>query len=180
MSQPALLNVALIAARIGASEIEFGVKKVHSLQIQKKGPTDYVTEMDQKIESKVFAEIKKYYPEHNFLGEEFGHEVNNSNTTWILDPIDGTTNFIHGYPHYCISLACKVDNKLEHAVIIDPARREEFTASKGKGAQLNALTNDGVKLFAIGTPLDWAQKANKERAISLLLKKGAKFAKELK
>ena len=137
MSQPALLNVALIATRIGASEIEFGVKKVHSLQIQKKGPTDYVTEMDQKIESKVFAEIKKYYPEHNFLGEEFGHEINNSNTTWILDPIDGTTNFIHGYPHYCISLACKVDDKLEHAVIIDPARREEFTASKGKGAQLN-------------------------------------------
>ena len=61
MSQPALLNVALIAARIGASEIEFGVKKVHSLQIQKKGPTDYVTEMDQKIESKVFAEIKKLW-----------------------------------------------------------------------------------------------------------------------
>ena len=137
MSLPALLNVALIAARMGAREIEFGVKKVHSLQVQKKGPTDYVTEMDRKIETLVFEEIKKYYPEHNFLGEEFGHEINNSDTTWILDPIDGTTNFIHGYPQYCISLACKVGDKIEHGIIIDPSRREEFTASRGKGAELN-------------------------------------------
>ena len=67
MSLPALLNVGLIAARMGAREIEFGVKKVHSLQVQKKGPTDYVTEMDRKIETLVFEEIKKFYPEHNFL-----------------------------------------------------------------------------------------------------------------
>ncbi len=137
MSLPALLNVGLIAARMGAREIEFGVKKVHSLQVQKKGPTDYVTEMDRRIETLVFEEIKKFYPEHNFLGEEFGHEINNSDTTWILDPIDGTTNFIHGYPQYCISLACKVDDKIEHGIIIDPSRQEEFTASRGKGAELN-------------------------------------------
>ena len=137
MSLPALLNVGLIAARMGAREIEFGVKKVHSLQVQKKGPTDYVTEMDRKIETLVFEEIKKYYPEHNFLGEEFGHEVNNSDTTWILDPIDGTTNFIHAYPQYCISLACKVEDKIEHGIIIDPSRQEEFAASRGKGAELN-------------------------------------------
>ena len=72
MSLPALLNVGLIAARMGAREIEFGVKKVHSLQVQKKGPTDYVTEMDRKIETLVFEEIKKYYPEHNFLGISSG------------------------------------------------------------------------------------------------------------
>tara|TARA_B100000029_G_scaffold471161_1_gene510604 strand:- start:3272 stop:4072 length:801 start_codon:yes stop_codon:yes gene_type:complete len=137
MSKPALLNIALLAARIGAKEIEFGVKKVSSLEVLKKGPTDYVTEMDRKIEYMVFEEIKKYYPEHNFLGEEFGHEINNSNVTWILDPIDGTTNFIHGYPQYCISLACKVDEQIHHGVIIDPSRREEFSASKGNGAQLN-------------------------------------------
>ncbi len=118
MSLPALLNVGLIAARMGAREIEFGVKKVHSLTVQKKGPTDYVTEMDRRIETLVFEEIKKYYPEHNFLGEEFGHEINNSNTTWILDPIDGTTNFIHGYPQYCISLACKVGDRLSMASLL--------------------------------------------------------------
>ena len=137
MSKPALLNVALIAANIGAAELEFAVKKVHVLDVMKKGPTDYVTEVDRKVEDIVFEEIKKYYPEDNFLGEESGHEVNNSDTTWVLDPIDGTTNFIHGYPQYCISLACVVKEQTQHAVIIDPTRREEFSASRGKGAELN-------------------------------------------
>jgi myo-inositol-1(or 4)-monophosphatase len=137
MSNPALLNIAILAANLGATELEFAVKKVQKLDVMKKGPTDYVTEVDQKVEQLVFEEIKKYYPEDNFLGEESGHEINNSNTTWVLDPIDGTTNFIHGYPQYCISLACVVDNKTKHAVIIDPTRREEFSASKGKGAVLN-------------------------------------------
>ena len=137
MSKPALMNVALIAARLGSRELEFAAKKVHAMKVSKKGPTDYVSEADRKIEQLVFEEIKKFYPEHNFLGEEFGHEINNSNITWILDPIDGTTNFIHGYPQYCLSLACKEDDVITHAVIIDPTRREEFTASKGGGAELN-------------------------------------------
>ena len=137
MSKPALLNVALIAANIGSAELEFAVKKVHKLDVMKKGPTDYVTEVDLKVEEIVFEEIKKYYPEDNFLGEESGHEINNSETTWVLDPIDGTTNFIHGYPQYCISLACVVSGQTQHAVIIDPTRREEFSASRGKGAELN-------------------------------------------
>lgn len=137
MSKPALLNVAIIAANVGATELEFAVKKVHKLDVMKKGPTDYVTEVDQRVEAMVFEKIKEYYPNDNFLGEESGHEINTSNTTWILDPIDGTTNFIHGYPQYCISLACVVNEQTQHAVIIDPTRREEFSASKGKGAELN-------------------------------------------
>jgi len=96
-----------------------------------------VTEVDQRVEAMVFKKIKEYYPNDNFLGEESGHEINTSDTTWILDPIDGTTNFIHGYPQYCISLACVVNEQTQHAVIIDPTRREEFSASKGKGAELN-------------------------------------------
>ena len=137
MSKPALLNVAIIAANVGATELEFAVKKVHKLDVMKKGPTDYVTEVDQRVEAMVFEKIKEYYPDDNFLGEESGHEINTSDTTWILDPIDGTTNFIHGYPQYCISLACVVNGQTQHAVIIDPTRREEFSASKGKGAELN-------------------------------------------
>tara|TARA_B100001121_G_scaffold201851_1_gene176519 strand:- start:293 stop:1150 length:858 start_codon:yes stop_codon:yes gene_type:complete len=137
MSKPALLNVAVIAANVGATELEFAVKKVHKLDVMKKGPTDYVTEVDQRVEAMVFEKIKEYYPDDNFLGEESGHEINTSDTTWILDPIDGTTNFIHGYPQYCISLACVVNGQTQHAVIIDPTRREEFSASKGKGAELN-------------------------------------------
>ena len=155
MSKPALLNVAIIAANIGAAELEFAVKKVHKLHVMKKGPTDYVTEVDQRVEEIVFDKIKEYYPDDNFLGEESGHEINTSETTWILDPIDGTTNFIHGYPQYCISLACVVKGQTQHAVIIDPTRREEFSASRGKGAELNgerirASTRNGLKDALIG------------------------------
>ena len=137
MNQPALLNIGLMAARKGAVELEFAVKKLHKLKVEKKGSTDYVTEVDRRVEQIVFEDIKSYYPEHNFLGEESGEEINNSNVTWILDPIDGTTNFINGFPHYCISLCASVDGVPSHGVIIDPTRREEFSASKGKGAQLN-------------------------------------------
>ncbi len=137
MNQPALLNIGLMAARKGAVELEFAVKKLHKLKVEKKGSTDYVTEVDRKVEQIIFEDIKSYYPEHNFLGEESGEEINNSNVTWILDPIDGTTNFINGFPHYCISLCASVDGVPTHGVIIDPTRREEFSASKGKGAQLN-------------------------------------------
>ncbi len=137
MNQPALLNIGLMAARKGAVELEFAVKKLHKLKVEKKGSTDYVTEVDRRVEQIIFEDIKSYYPEHNFLGEESGEEINNSNVTWILDPIDGTTNFIKGFPHYCISLCALVDGVPTHGVIIDPTRREEFSASKGKGAQLN-------------------------------------------
>ena len=137
MNQPALLNIGLMAARKGAVELEFAVKKLHKLKVEKKGSTDYVTEFDRRVEQIIFEDIKSYYPEHNFLGEESGEEINNSNVTWILDPIDGTTNFINGFPHYCISLCASVDGVPTHGVIIDPTRREEFSASKGKGAQLN-------------------------------------------
>ena len=137
MNQPALLNIGLMAARKGAVELEFAVKKLHKLKVEKKGSTDYVTEVDRGVEQIIFEDIKSYYPEHNFLGEESGEEINNSNVTWILDPIDGTTNFINGFPHYCISLCASVNGVSTHGVIIDPTRREEFSASKGKGAQLN-------------------------------------------
>ena len=137
MNQPALLNIGLMAARKGAVELEFAVKKLHKLKVEKKGSNDYVTEVDRRVEQIIFEDIKSYYPEHNFLGEESGEEINNSNVTWILDPIDGTTNFINGFPHYCISLCASVDGVPTHGVIIDPTRREEFSASKGKGAQLN-------------------------------------------
>ena len=165
MSKPALLNVAVIAANVGATELEFAVKKVHKLDVMKKGPTDYVTEVDQRVEAMVFEKIKEYYPDDNFLGEESGHEINTSDTTWILDPIDGTTNFIHGYPQYCISLACVVNGQTQHAVIIDPTRREEFSASKGKGAELNGerirvSKRNGLKDALIGNTSHVNEKQN--------------------
>ena len=117
MNQPALLNIGLMAARKGAVELEFAVKKLHKLKVQKKGSTDDVTQVDRRVEQLIFDDIKSYYPEHNFLGEESGEEINNSNVTWILDPIDGTTNFINGFPHYCISLCASVDGVPSHGAV---------------------------------------------------------------
>ena len=132
MSKPALLNVAIIAANVGATELEFAVKKVHKLDVMKKGPTDYVTEVDQRVEAMVFEKIKQYYPNDNFLGEESGHEINTSDTTWILEPIDGTTNFIHGYPQYCISLACVVNEKTKHAALFFKLEGKNLVHPRGK------------------------------------------------
>ena len=137
MSLPALLNVGLIAARMGAREIEFGVKKVHSLTVQKKGPTDYVTEMDRRIETLVFEEIKKYYPEHNFLGEEFGHEINNSDTTWILDPIDATRSFMRGVPLYGVLIGIEIEDESTVGVAHFPPLRETVAAGRGLGCTWN-------------------------------------------
>ena len=137
MSIPALLNVALLSARKGAAEIEFAVKKVHTLDVKKKGPADYTTAIDKRVEKLVLEEIKRFYPDDNFLGEETGEQLGSSNITWVLDPIDGTSNFMHGYPHFCISLSCLVDGSPVAGVIIDPTRQEEFSASKGGGADLN-------------------------------------------
>ena len=137
MNQPALLNIGLMAARKGAIELEFAVKKLHKLKVEKKGSTDYVTEVDRRVEQIIFEDIKSYYPEHNFLGEESGEEINNSNVTWILKPIDGTENFLNGYPHFSISLCAKIDDEIVSAVVIDPIRREEFSAYAGGGANLN-------------------------------------------
>ena len=137
MSKPALLNVAIIAANIGAAELEFAVKKVHKLNVMKKGPTDYVTEVDRKVEEIVFDKIREYYPDDNFLGEESGHEINTSETTWILDPIDGTTNFLHGIPHFAICIALQSKKEIVSGLIFDPIKDEMFFAEKDKGAFLN-------------------------------------------
>ena len=96
MSIQALLNVNQIAARKGSSELEFAVKKVHSLDVSKGGPDGYLKAIIRRVEGIVIDEIRKFYPEDNFLGAESGSEVNNSNITWVLKAIDGETNFING------------------------------------------------------------------------------------
>jgi len=137
MSKQALLNVAQIAARKGASELEFAVKKVHSLDASKGGPDGYLKAIIRRVEGIVIDEIRKFYPEDNFFGVESGSEINNSNITWVLKAIDGEINFINGYPHFALSLCSLVDEVPTTAVIIDPLRREEFSASKGSGADMN-------------------------------------------
>ena len=137
MSKQALLNVNQLAARKGAAELEFAVKKVHSLDASKGGPEGYLKAIERRVEDLVFEEIQKFHSEDNFLSTQAGHVINNSNLTWVLKPIDGRKNFIKGYPHFALSLCSMIDDVVTSAVIIDPVRREEFSAYSGGGANLN-------------------------------------------
>ena len=133
-----MITIALRAARKAGEIIVRAAEQVDLIAIQEKGDNDFVTEIDQQAEKEIIYHLQKAYPDHAILGEEgglIGDE--NSDYRWVIDPLDGTTNFIHGIPHYGISIACLYKGQIEHAVIVDPVRREEFTASRGRGAQLN-------------------------------------------
>lgn len=133
-----MITIALRAARKAGEIIVRAAEQVDLIAIQEKGDNDFVTEIDQQAEKEIIYHLQKAYPDHAILGEEgglIGDE--NSDYRWVIDPLDGTTNFIHGIPHYGISIACLYKGQIEHAVILDPVRREEFTASRGRGAQLN-------------------------------------------
>ncbi|GAB1269209.1 inositol-phosphate phosphatase [Aurantivibrio infirmus] len=133
-----MLTVALNAARKAAQIIEQAIDRLDKVTVETKTRNDFVTQVDIKAEKEIIYHLRKAYPEHKIVAEETGeHEVGESDYKWIIDPLDGTTNFIHGIPHFAVSIACVYKGKIEHAVIIDPIKREEFTASRGKGAQLN-------------------------------------------
>ncbi len=135
MRQP-ILNIAVDAARAAATIIMRAMKRMDTVTIAEKSPNNFVTEVDKRAEEAIISIIKKAYPSHGTLGEESG-ETAGDDYLWIIDPIDGTRNFIHGFPHFAISIAVMHKNKIEHGVIYDPLRQELFTASRGKGAQLN-------------------------------------------
>jgi myo-inositol-1(or 4)-monophosphatase len=114
------------------------MNRLESLQITSKGRNDFVTEIDRAAEAEIIGHIRKHYPKHSFLAEESGEiQGSDSETVWIIDPLDGTTNFLHGFPVFSVSIACQHRGKLEHAVIYDPMRQEIFTASRGSGAHLD-------------------------------------------
>ena len=132
------LNV-MIKASEKASKIlirDFG--EIEKLQVSRKGPLDFVTNSDLKAEKIIIEELKKARPSYSIISEENGIEKNkDSNNTWIIDPIDGTINFLHGIPHFAISLALKIDNELKSALIFDPIKNEIFFAEKNNGAYFN-------------------------------------------
>ncbi len=133
-----MLTIALRAGRKAAELIERAFERVDLLTIETKSRNDYVTEVDKAAEKEIIYHLRKAYPDHSIRGEEGGHQAGkNPDYEWIIDPLDGTTNFIHGVPHFSISIACKYKGQIEHAVVIDPIKREEFTASRGRGAALN-------------------------------------------
>ena len=131
----ALLNIAVRAARSAGEIIVRSMNRLESLQITSKGRNDFVSEIDRAAEAEIIGQIRKLYPSHAFLAEESGAS-GKGDTVWIIDPLDGTTNFLHGFPTFAVSIACQIRGRLEHAVIYDPMRQEIFTASRGSGAHL--------------------------------------------
>jgi myo-inositol-1(or 4)-monophosphatase len=142
MSSPNLhpmLNVAVKAARAAGAIINRAALDVESVRISQKQVNDFVTEVDHASEKVVIETLLTAYPSHAIWAEESGKEHGNqgSDFVWIIDPLDGTTNFIHGFPVYCVSIALAVKGKVEQAVIYDPSRNDLFTATKGRGAYMN-------------------------------------------
>ncbi len=135
MRQPQI-NIATRAARAGAREILRLMNRRDNLNVAEKAKHDYVSEADRAAERAIVYELQKAYPDHAILTEEQGM-MGSSDHCWIVDPLDGTTNFLQGIPHFSISIALKIGDTLEHGLVYDPLREELFTASKGGGAYLN-------------------------------------------
>jgi myo-inositol-1(or 4)-monophosphatase len=133
------LNIAVKAARRAATIINRASLKLDLINVQSKAPNDFVTEVDRDAEAAIIDVLHEAYPQHGILAEESGESAGpqDAEYQWIIDPLDGTTNFIHGFPQYAVSIALARRGVLEHAVVFDPTRNELLTASKGAGAYLN-------------------------------------------
>lgn len=134
-----MINVAIKAARTAGSIINRAALDIESVRVSQKKVNDFVTEVDHAAEQAIIETLLTAYPGHGIWAEESGKEfgAKDSEFVWIIDPLDGTTNFIHGLPVYCVSIALAVRGKVEQAVIYDPTRNDLFTATKGRGAFLN-------------------------------------------
>ncbi len=134
-----MLNIAVKAARAAGSIINRAALDLEVLKIGSKGPNDYVSEVDRAAEEAIIGTLLDAYPGHGILAEESGraHGAKNSEYVWIIDPLDGTTNFLHGFPVYAVSIALAHRGVVQQAVVYDPTRNDLFFASKGRGAFLN-------------------------------------------
>ena len=131
-----MLNIAVRAARSAGNVILRSVERVDTLTISEKSQNDFVSEVDHRAEAEAIRVIHKAYPQHAILAEETGPQ-GDSEYEWVIDPLDGTTNFLHGFPQYAVSIAVRHQGTLEQGVVYDPMREELFTATRGAGAQLN-------------------------------------------
>jgi myo-inositol-1(or 4)-monophosphatase len=133
-----LLNIAKSAAYAAGEVINRHVYKLNDLHVTEKEANHYVSEVDIKAEQVIIDTIRKAYPDHSILTEESGHhEGKMDDCVWIVDPLDGTHNYLHGIPYYSVSIGIKIKNRLEHAIVYDPHRDECFMATRGGGARCN-------------------------------------------
>ncbi len=134
-----MLNIATRAARRAGDIIVRSLEQRQHLRVESKGHNDFVSEVDRRAEAAIIETLLAAYPQHGFLGEESGQHSGSSPFVWIIDPLDGTTNFLHGHPQFAVSIALKNMelDRLEQAVIYQPLSQDLYTASRGQGAQLN-------------------------------------------
>ncbi len=150
-----MLNIAVRAARSAGDLILRSSDNVGQLKVDQKGRNDFASEVDRMAEREIISIIKTAYPEHSILAEESGEHKGND-FVWVIDPLDGTTNFLHGFPQYAVSIALKYKGKIEVGVVYDPLRDELFTAKRGGGAMLNnrrlrVTAQNSLKGALIGT-----------------------------
>lgn len=131
-----MLTIAVRAAREASRIITRNFNRIDRLTITDKGSNDFVSEVDRNAEAVIINILREKYPHHAILAEESGKHVGDD-YQWIIDPLDGTTNFLHGFPQFAISIALKIKGRLEMGVVYDPISDEMFTASRGEGALLN-------------------------------------------
>jgi len=132
-----IVNIAIRAARQAGDIIMRATERMDKLTITSKAENDYVSEVDQMAEQDIIRTIRKAYPDHAILAEESGQTEGESEFEWIIDPLDGTTNYLRQFPQYSISIAVRQKGRLEHAVVYDPLKDEIFSASRGAGTQMN-------------------------------------------
>lgn len=167
-----ILNIAVKAARRAGSVINRSSFDLDKLTIEQKGQNDFVSEVDRAAEAAIVQVIREAYPQHSILAEESGALDNNSEYQWIIDPLDGTTNYLHGFPQYCVSIALVVKGVVQHGVIFDPSRNDLFTASKGAGAFLNerrirVSKTLNIKDALLGTGFPYKEFANFDRYLAV-------------
>lgn len=145
-----MLNIAVQAARKAGNVIVRSMDTLDTQSITAKARYDFVTKVDRVSEETIVQQLQKSYPDHSILAEEGSGQEKNSEFCWIIDPLDGTTNFIHGFPQFAVSIALQVKGKLEIAVVYDPLKQELFTATRGGGAYFNnhRMRVSGTRNFA--------------------------------
>ncbi len=132
-----LVNIAVRAARAAGNIIVRNMDRIDRLTIATKRSNDFVSEVDQQAEAAIIEVLRQAYPDHGIYAEESGHQNEKAEYQWIIDPLDGTTNYLHGFPQFSVSIALKHKARLEAGVIYDPLSQELFTAARGEGAQMN-------------------------------------------
>lgn len=178
-----MLNVAVKAARRAGAIINRASNDLDKLTVERKSHNDFVSEVDRAAEQTIIDTIRESYPQHSILAEESGASVTSAESEyqWIIDPLDGTTNFLHGFPQYCVSIALLVKGVVSHGAIFDPTRNDLFTATRGAGAFLNerrirvSKTRD-MKDSLIGTGFPFREFANFDKYIAMFKEVGTKSA----